>query len=104
LYGQTEAAVARARTMRGGKLHVADDGVPLGPDGFPLVGDRINGWVGVSLLQVWSLLGHVAEVLSEALVVKLEPTKSDSFYGIERDSLSVGMVQRCQSAVPKPHR
>lgn len=52
LYGHTPAEVTHSRTGKDGKLHVADDGVPVGADGEPLVGDRNNGWAGVSLLQV----------------------------------------------------
>lgn len=53
LYGQTEEAVAQGRLGTAGKLHIAEDGIPTGTDGRPLVGDRANGWVGVAMLQVF---------------------------------------------------
>jgi Animal haem peroxidase len=68
LYGQNEAAVQRARTMRDGKLHEgAVAGIlPVADDETPLVGDPKNGWIGVSLLQDLFLREHnlVAETLA----------------------------------------
>lgn len=55
LYGQSERAALKSRTRVGGRLHVSEDGVPVGLDGAPLVGDQVNSWVGITLLQVRSL-------------------------------------------------
>lgn len=52
LYGQSEDAVMEARTLEGGRLHESSTGVPLGPGGEPLVGDQVNTWVGITMLQV----------------------------------------------------
>ena len=52
LYGQSEAAVRRARTGEGGRLHTSEHGVARGSSDTPLVGDQINAWVGITLLQV----------------------------------------------------
>lgn len=53
VYGQTEEAVARARTGEGGKVHLSDTPGILAraEDGTSLVGDAKNGWLGVAMLQ-----------------------------------------------------
>ena len=47
LYGQTEAAVLEARAFEGGrlKLDADNDGVPIGDDGSPSVGDQVRAIV-----------------------------------------------------------
>ena len=74
VYGQNAEAVARARTRKGGKVRVDADMMPIDPDGTVPVGDQMNTWAGVALLQDVFLREH--NMIADA-VAAAEPELND---------------------------
>eukprot|EP00892_Ulva_mutabilis_P010544 jgi/Ulvmu1/7862/UM004_0093.1 len=68
VYGQNAEAVAKARTFAGGKVRVDADMLPIDADGTVPVGDQMNSWAGVALLQDVFVREHnmIAEAIAAA--------------------------------------
>lgn len=77
VYGQTDEAVDRARTYKGGRLHVGDipGALPRDEEGRVTVGDPKNGWLGVALLQDIFLREHNA--VADAIINAHPELKDD---------------------------
>lgn len=77
VYGQDNLAVSRARTFKGGRMHVSNipGALPRDDDGLTIVGDSKNGWLGVALLQDIFLREHntVAD-----LIIQNHPELADN--------------------------
>lgn len=77
VYGQTDEDVNRARTFKGGRLHVGDipGALPRDEQGRVVVGDPQNGWLGVALLQDIFLREHNA--VADAIINAHPELKDD---------------------------
>lgn len=74
VYGQNAEAVAKARTFSGGKLRVEAGMLPVDADGSVPVGDQMNSWAGVALLQ--DLFAREHNMIADA-VAAAEPDLDD---------------------------
>lgn len=74
VYGQNAEAVAKARTMSGGKLRVDVGMLPIDGDGTVPVGDQRNTWAGVTLLQ--DLFAREHNMIADAIAAA-EPELDD---------------------------